>query len=113
MVEWFDLLGWPPSLVSGGILLLVSIAYGTQAKRKLRPAMLSLQISLITILASTVIGNVSSGKFLPSELLYAFLSVNFGMFFSFAIIGWLIVQICFIIRFRNDQSNIFTRNRRS
>jgi hypothetical protein len=111
--EWLNLLGWPPSLLNGGLLLLLAVAYGTQAKRKLRPYLLAIQVGLIVTIASIIIDNVGAGKFLPSELLISFLTVRFGAFFGFAIIGWLIIRICFIIRFRNDQSNIFTRNRRS
>lgn len=113
MSGWFEVLAWPPSLVNGGLLVLVSVLYGTQAKRKIRPYLLATQIGLIMIIAGTLITAFNSGDLFPSQLVKAFLGQTFGAFFGFAIIGWLIIQICFIIRFRNDQANIFTRNRRS
>lgn len=92
---------------------MVSVLYGTQAKRKLRPYLLSVQVSLIVILISTIIGNVTDGNLLPTDFLKSLFGQTFGHFLGYMIISWLIIQICFIIRFRNDQSNIFTRNRRT
>jgi hypothetical protein len=111
MSEWLILLGWPPSLVSGGILILLSLAYAMQARLKLRPLLLALQVGFICLIANTLIASIFGGNLTPLSLVNALLTQTFGFLLGHTIISWLIIKLCFIIRSRNDQSNIFTRNR--
>ena len=109
MSDWLHLIGWPPSIITGGLLIFLSLGYGTQARKKLRPILLAVQVALITLIISTLMDGVQQGV---SAMASALLSKTVGTFLSYLIIGWLIIKLCFIIRLRNEQSNIFTRNRR-
>jgi len=106
-------MGWPPSFLSGGLVLLFSLAYGTQARIKRRPLLLAAQVGTLCLITHTIIESILAGNVWPNDLAKALLSQTFGTLFGMTIIGWLIIKFCFIIRFRNVQSNIFTRNRRS
>ena len=110
MSDWLNLIGWPPSIITGGLLIFLALGYGTQARVKLRPLLLAIQVALITLLLSALIEAFTLGL---SAILNAVLSQTLGTFLGFLIIGWLIIKLCFIIRLRNGQTNIFTRNRRS
>jgi hypothetical protein len=106
--NWLQLIGWPPSIITGGLLIFLSLGYGTQARKKLRPILLAVQVALITFIVSALIEGANLG--IPG-MLTTLLSQTFGVFVTYLIIGWLIIKLCFIIRFRNEQTNIFTRNR--
>lgn len=110
MSEWLNLLGWPPSLITGGLLIFLSLGYGTQARQKLRPILLAIQVAFLTLILSTLYYALNTG---PLGMLKAILAQSFGTFLGILIISWLIIKLCFIFRFRNGQANIFTRNRRS
>ena len=112
MLGLLDLLGWPPSLLDSGILFVIAMLWGTQARRKIRPYLLAIQVGVVVTIVTALLDAITSGQLLPSGILSLILSQTLGQFTGFAIMGWLIIRICFIIRFRNDQSNIFTRNRR-
>lgn len=108
MSNWLQLIGWPPSIITGGLLIFLSLGYGTQARKKLRPILLAVQVALIMFIVSALIEGANLG--IPG-MLTTLLSQTFGVFVTYLIIGWLIIKLCFIIRFRNEQTNIFTRNR--
>jgi hypothetical protein len=108
--DWLQLIGWPPSIITGGLLIFLALGYGTQARKKLRPLLLAIQVALITLLVSALINGAKLGI---SGIASTLLSLTFGAFLSHLIISWLIIKLCFIIRFRNGQTKIFTRNRRS
>ena len=110
MSDWLHLIGWPPSIITGGLLIFLSLGFGTQARRKLRPILLAVQVALLTLIISTLYNALDTGA---SGMLKAILTQSFGMFLGVFTISWLIIKLCFIIRFRNGQTNIFTRNRRS
>lgn len=113
MFDLLELVGWPPSVLTGGLVLLFSLAYGTQARTKLRPMLLAAQVGIICLVSNALIESIMAEKIWPSDLIKALLSQTFGTLFGLTIIGWLIIRFCFIFRFRNAQTNIFTRNRRS
>tara|TARA_B100001113_G_scaffold184717_1_gene151410 strand:+ start:411 stop:743 length:333 start_codon:yes stop_codon:yes gene_type:complete len=108
--DWLHLIGWPPSIITGGLLIFLSLGYGTQARRKLRPILLAMQVSVLTLILATLYNALNTG---PLGMLEALLAQSFGKFLGLLIISWLVIKLCFIIRFRNGQTNIFTRNRRS
>lgn len=110
MSDWLYLIGWPPSIITGGLLIFLSLGYGTQARRKLRPMLLAIQVALLTLILSTLYSALNTG---PFGMLKALLAQSFGTFLGVLIISWLIIKLFFIIRSRNEQTNIFTRNRRS
>ena len=110
MSDWLHLIGWPPSIITGGLLFFLSLGFGTQARRKLRPILLAVQVALLTLIISTLYNALDTGA---SGMLKAILTLSFGMFLGVFTISWLIIKLCFIFRFRNGQTNIFTRNRRS
>ena len=113
MFDLLELMGWPPSVLAGGMVLLFSLAYGMQARMKLRPLLLAAQVGIICLVANALIESIMAGLYWPGDLMKAFLSQTLGTLFGLCIIGWLIIKLCFIVRSRNEQSNIFTRNRRS
>ena len=110
MSDWLHLIGWPPSIITGGLLIFLSLGYGTQARRKLRPILLAMQVSVLTLILAALYNALNTG---PLGMLEALLAQSFGKFLGLLIISWLVIKLCFIIRFRNGQTNIFTRNRRS
>ncbi len=109
MSDWLQLIGWPPSIVTGGLLVFLSLGYGTQARKKLRPILLAVQVAVITFLISALISGFQKGLLGVTS---ALLSEPVGTLLGYFIIGWLIIKLCFIIRLRKGQTNIFTRNRR-
>ena len=109
MFDLLQLLGWPPSLLTGGLLILLSLVYGIQARIKLRPILLAVQVALIIIIFDAFI---NATDIWPADLAGALLTQTVGKLLGYFIISWLIIRVCFILRFRNSQSNIFTRNRR-
>lgn len=111
MSDWLILLGWPPSPISGGVLVLLSLAYGMQARLRLRPSLLALQVGFICLIGNTILLSIFDGNMMPFDLTNALLTQTFGYLLGYTIIGWLIIKLCFIIRSHNDQANIFTRNR--
>ena len=111
MSDWIILLGWPPHPFSGGILVLLSLAYGMQARLRLRPSLLALQVGFICLIGNTILLSMFDGNMMPFDLINALLTQTFGYLLGYTIIGWLIIKLCFIIRSHYDQSNIFTRNR--
>jgi hypothetical protein len=108
--DWLHLIGWPPSIITGGLLIFLSLGYGTQARQKLRPILLAVQVALLTLILSTVYNALHTGA---SGMLKALLTQSFGTFLGVFTISWLIIKLCFIITSRNGKTNIFTRNRRS
>jgi len=111
--DLLELMGWPPSVIKGGLVFVFSLAYGVQARIKLRPLLLAAQVGVICVISNALIESIMAGNIWPNDLIKTLLSQTFGSLFGLTIIGWLIIKFCFIIRFRNLQSNIFTRNRRS
>ena len=109
MSDWLQLIGWPTSIVTGGLLVLLSLGYGTQARKKLRPILLAVQVAVITFVISTLISGFKKGALGVTSVL---LSEPVGTLLGYFIVGWLIIKICFIIRLRKGQTNIFTRNRK-
>ena len=109
MSDWIQLIGWPPSIVTGGLLVFLSLGYGTQARKKLRPILLAVQVAVITFVISNLISGFQKGVL---GVTGALLSESVGTLLGYFIIGWLIIKLCFIIRLRKGQTNIFTRNRR-
>jgi hypothetical protein len=73
-------------------------------------ALLATQVAMLTLILSTLYDALNGG---PLAILTALLSQSFGSFLGLLTISWLIIKLCFIIRLRNGQTNIFTRNRRS
>ncbi len=109
MSDWLQLIGWPTSIVTGGLLVLLSLGYGTQARKKLRPILLAFQVAIITLVISALISGFQKGALGVSS---ALLSEPVGTLLGYFIVGWLIIKFCFIIRLRKGQANIFTRNRK-
>ena len=61
MSDWLHLIGWPPSIITGGLLIFLSLGYGTQARKKLRPILLAVQVALITLIISALMDGVQQG----------------------------------------------------
>jgi len=112
VLDLLELVGWPPSLLMGGLVIVVSFIYGTQARHKTRPYLLATQIATICIIIDAIFGAFAMGDYWPTAIITALLSQTLGIFLGYMIIGWIIVRICFTIRFRNAPARIFTRNRR-
>ena len=61
MSDWLHLIGWPPSIITGGLLIFLSLGYGTQARQKLRPILLAVQVALLTLILSTLYNALHTG----------------------------------------------------
>lgn len=111
MPEFLALFGFPPHPIGAVCVVAFSLLWSLRARRKVRPYLLALQVAIISnVLAAGLIflrDNIT-GSFIASVA-----NITVGQIAMFWLIAWLIISLIFLIRARNDSSNIFTRNRNS
>lgn len=113
MSEFISLVDFPPHPVGGALLVLCAIIWGLRARRKVRPALLALQVAAISSLAVCLAEFASAETFTFFGLLHIIASWTVGKVFMFWVLAWLIIKLIFTIRAHNDNTKIFTRNRKS
>lgn len=113
MSEFFELVGFPPHPFGGALLVVCAIIWGVRARRKVRPALLALQVAIIVALGTRLAVFVSAESFSPVGLFSEIAGLTLGKLFMFWVLAWLIIKLIFTIRAHNDNSKIFTRNRKS
>ena len=111
MADWQSLLGLPPGPIGAGVLVLASLIWGMNAKKKQRPLLMAIQVSLLAVFLQHLFSALSAGIGFFSALAVNILGMTFGAYLLHVFVAWLIIRLAFLLRFRNDNSRIFTRNR--
>lgn len=111
MLGLVEQLGFPPHPLAGAIIVLCAVIWGLRSRKKNRPYLLAIQAALTAALVSTLVISLQSGNTDMASLLSAILRITFGHILMFWALCWLIISLILTIRRRNDNANIFTRNR--
>jgi len=111
MLGFVEQLGFPPSPIVGAVIIICAIIWGTQSRRKNRPYLLAMQAALVACMVSTLALALQGDSIGVAELLSEILRITFGYMLMHWALCWLIIALIFTIRGRNDNANIFTRNR--
>ena len=111
MLGVLDLFGFPPHPVGAAAILVCAVIWGLRGRLKNRPYLLALQAAVIAGLASRLALVVQSGTLSITGVISDIMSLTVGQFIMFWFFCWLIISLIFTIRKRNDNANIFTRNR--
>ena len=112
MTPWFYLFAFPPDIASSVVLLICALVWGTRSRRKTRPYLLALQAALVALTLSQVGLHFWQNGATVFTILSGVLKTSFGQLVLFWAIAWVIIRTSFAIRGRNENANIFTRNRK-
>lgn len=111
MFGLLELVGFPPHPIGVVCILLVASFWGLRARLKNRPYLLALQAAVVAGFFARLAIAVQNGVLSFTAMLSDILTLTIGQFVMCWFFCWLIISLIFIIRKRNDSTNIFTRNR--
>lgn len=111
MLGFLELFGFPPSPLGGVCLLVISLIWAINARRKLKPYWVALQVAIVSSITARVLTYVFQSDGDSVGFVAFVTSLTIGKIMMYWLISWLIVTMVFLIRARNDSANIFTRNR--
>ena len=113
MTEMSFISGFLGQPVQAGATIILAVLFALQAKKKMRPYLLAIQVALAAIIIGQFAATLSDDGFSPLLFFRNFMAMTFGSFFMHYLIAWLIIILVFFARFRNHNERIFTRNRDS
>ena len=99
--------------VQAGALLVIAVLFAIQAKRKMRPYLLAIQVALAAVIIGQFAETLSTVGFSPIGFFDNFTAITFGTFLAYYLAAWVLIHLVFFVRFRNHNERIFTRNRDS
>lgn len=111
MLGLLELLGFPPHPFAVAAIGLCALFWGLRSRRKNRPYLLAVQAALVSCLISTLGLSFQAGGSGLSGLGETVLRITLGQMIMYWTLSWIIISLVFTIRGRNDNANIFTRNR--
>lgn len=111
MVDTAFLFGVPFVPVQVGAAILLSLAFGLQAKAKARPYILAIQAGLGAIFIGQFAITLFANGVSPLAFFNNFTAITLGNLLGHIFFAWLIITLVFFVRFRNHNGRIFTRNR--
>jgi uncharacterized membrane protein len=112
MSAWLSLFELPPHPVTGVVLVVVSLIWAIRSRRKRRPNLLAAQVALLASAISQVALTFGQGDASLLSIIGALLQISLGQLFAFWVAALLIIRGVFVLRTRNDNAHIFTRNRK-
>ena len=111
MVDTAFLFGISFVPVQAAAAILLSLAFGLQAKAKARTYILAIQPGFGAIIIGQFTITLFASGVSPLEFFNNFTSVSLGVLLGHIFFSWLIITLVFFVRFRNHNERIFTRNR--
>tara|TARA_B110000971_G_scaffold220534_1_gene264376 strand:- start:410 stop:748 length:339 start_codon:yes stop_codon:yes gene_type:complete len=112
MSPWLSLFELPPHPASGVFLVVCALVWGTRSRRKTRPYLLAAQAAILALVLAQIGISLSQGDASLFNTVSAVLQVNVGHLVLLWASAWVIIRGVAAIRGRNNNANIFTRNRK-